>query len=302
MVLATQSEFAKDVLERRVGVQLTEALSAVYGREITIAVTVQPSSEPPSEDEKDGEAATVAEEPSARAFPGTGRDPAGSAYDVEPARLNGKYVFETFVIGASNRFAHAASVAVAETPAKAYNPLFVYGESGPRQDPPPARGRVTTPRSCTPGHMRVRYVNSEEFTNEFINSHPRRQAAGRLPPKRYREVDLLLVDDIQFLENKERTQEEFFHTFNDAAQRNSKQIVISSDRPTQAAGHARGPAAQPLRVGAHHRRLSRPTSRPGSPSCRKKSAAGRLRGCRREVARVHRHPHRAATSGSSRGR
>jgi chromosomal replication initiator protein len=155
--------------------------------------------------------------------------PAGAAASGQPrpglTRLNPKYTFETFVIGSSNRFAHAAAVAVAEAPAKAYNPLFIYGDSG--------LGKTHLLHAI--GHyaqslyqgLKVRYVSSEEFTNDFINMiRDGKQEGFR---RRYRDVDVLLVDDIQFLENKEGTQEEFFHTFN-TLHNASKQIVISSDR------------------------------------------------------------------------
>jgi chromosomal replication initiator protein len=155
----------------------------------------------------------------------TGPDPARGAPRSQ-TRLNEKYTFDTFVIGASNRFAHAAAVAVSEAPARAYNPLFVWGDSG--------LGKTHLLHAV--GHyaqrlfsgMRVRYVSTEEFTNDFINSlRDDRKVAFQ---RRYRDVDVLLVDDIQFLEGKEGTQEEFFHTFNTLHNAN-KQIVVSSDRP-----------------------------------------------------------------------
>ncbi|MFD1325520.1 chromosomal replication initiator protein DnaA [Micromonospora sonneratiae] len=156
-----------------------------------------------------------------------GRDDrrAGAGPDTGGNRLNPKYMFETFVIGSSNRFAHAASVAVAESPAKAYNPLFIYGSSGlGKTHLLHAIGHYAT----TLGHARsVRYVSTEEFTNDFINSL--RDDKTSAFQRRYRDVDILLIDDIQFLENRERTQEEFFHTFNTLHNAN-KQIVITSDR------------------------------------------------------------------------
>ena len=196
---------------------------------------------------------------------------------AEPARLNPKYTFETFVIGASNRFAHAAAVAVAEAPAKAYNPLFVYGESGlGKTHLLHAIGHYA--QNLYPG-VRVRYVNSEEFTNDFINSIRDDKASAF--QRRYRDVDVLLIDDIQFLQGKVQTQEEFFHTFNTLHNAN-KQVVITSDLPPKQLAGFEERMRVAVRVGPASPTSSRPTSRPASRSCARRRSASASR-CRDDV-------------------
>ena len=217
LLLSAPNVFAKDVLESRLRSVLNDSLSQKIGDRINIAVTVAENieviDEPGFDIEFDANAPRV----------GTGRQESAPK-SSEQSQLNPRYIFETFVIGASNRFAHAAAVAVAEAPAKAYNPLFIYGESG--------LGKTHLLHAIGAyakelyGGLRVRYVSSEEFTNDFINSI--RDDKASVFQRRYRDLDVLLVDDIQFFAKKNRTQEEFFYLFN-ALTQSKKQVIMTCD-------------------------------------------------------------------------
>jgi chromosomal replication initiator protein len=208
-VVAVPNDFTREWIEGHYVGLLRAIVQDATGRERRIQITVQDGLEPPL---------------------ATGMAPALTAVVEPPARaegpLNAKYTFDSFVIGSSNRFAHAAALAVAEAPAQAYNPLFIYGGTG--------LGKTHLMQAIAQyvaehtGHLTARYVTSETFMNDFINSLRDKRIEGF--KHRYRNYDLLLVDDIQFFEGKERIQEEFFHTFNSLYETGA-QIVLSSDRP-----------------------------------------------------------------------
>ena len=213
LYLEVPNELTRSMLEQRVRVPLLTAIAdSADGEVANFAIVVNPS---------------IETEPLPIVAPASDQTgPAGAAPPTprRDSRLNPKYSFDNFVIGGSNRFAHAAAFAVAEAPAKAYNPLFIYGDSG--------LGKTHLLHAI--GHyaenlyhgIQVRYVNSEDFTIDFINAIQNNTVAAF--NKRYREVDILLIDDIQFLQGKEQTQEAFFHTFNTLHDHN-KQVVITSD-------------------------------------------------------------------------
>ena len=238
-IIAVPNDFTRNQLEGRLRNHIEDALTEGFGREIRMLVTVNPALEEEPQPTRSmnrqmdlslcRQTIQVGVRAARSASRSSRHEPVGASGERRPSaletRLNPKYTFETFVIGSSNRFPHAAAVAVAEAPGKAYNPLLVYGESG--------LGKTHLLHAI--GHYvrslysnaKVRYVSSEEFTNEFINAI-RDDRQDRFK-RRYRDVDVLLIDDIQFLEGKTQTQEEFFHTFNTLHNAN-KQIVLTSDR------------------------------------------------------------------------
>ena len=218
LYLEVPNELTRGMLEQRIRVPLIEAITGAAEDVTNFAIVVNPEMQ----------AATLTTVPDLGADAASSLDAPPSPPDVtarrSDSRLNPKYNFDNFVIGGSNRFAHAAAVAVAEAPAKAYNPLFIYGDSG--------LGKTHLLHAI--GHyaenlysgIRVRYVSSEEFTNDFINAIQNNRSAAF--QSRYREVDILLIHDIQFLQRAVETQEAFFHTFN-TLHDHSKQVVITSD-------------------------------------------------------------------------
>ncbi len=225
--LEVPNEFTASMLNQRMRVPLLAAMSDldVPAPVTSFYVVVNPELEEVRAAEPQSPVDELAEPVELHAAPPAVFDTSGTDRPRD-SRLNPKYSFDSFVIGQSNRFAHAAAVAVAEAPAKAYNPLFIYGDSGlGKTHLLHAIGHYAM--SLYPG-IRVRYVSSEEFTNDFINSIANNR--GSLFQQRYRNIDILLIDDIQFLQGKAETQEAFFHTFNILHDHN-KQIVITSDVP-----------------------------------------------------------------------
>ena len=217
--VAAPNGFAKDWLENRYRSLIAQTLARIVGYSVNVEFEVREAGP---------------EAPAEEAQPEVVR-PAGPKVRLEPGRvggegggvnLNSRYTFRTFIVGSANRLAHAASLSVAERPGEAYNPLFLYGGVGlGKTHLMHAVGNAVVARFP---RKRVVYATSEKFTNDFITSIQQ----GRIDDfrARYRKIDLLLIDDIQFIADKERTQEEFFHTFN-AIHEDGKQIVLSSDRP-----------------------------------------------------------------------
>ena len=235
LYLEVPNELTREMIQQRMRTYIQDALApnAEFGGPTNFAVVVNPEIEAAFTQNLPLDEPTTPERVVPVSYTDTytdatepPRDSTRSAIASNDARLNPKYTFENFVSGGSNRMAHAAAFAVAEAPAKAYNPLFIYGDSG--------LGKTHLLHAV--GHyalnlypkIKVRYVSSEEFTNDFINSIQNNRTAQFQAD--YRDVDLLLIDDIQFMEGKDQTQEAFFHTFNTLHGHN-KQVVITSDKP-----------------------------------------------------------------------
>ena len=227
VIVETPNSYAKQWLERRAGDLIRRTLSNILGYTVQVRVVVGGNGGPAAKKESSRRRrapAAPAEESSTRE---TSRQL--PLLPALPGGLNPRYTFCTFVVGSSNRMAHAATMAVAENPAHAYNPLFIYGGVGlGKTHLLHAVGHYARQRSPD---LRILYVSSETFTNELINAIRRQQTDAFR--QRYRNNDILLIDDIQFIAGKESTQEEFFHTFN-TLHSACKQVVITSDRPPKA--------------------------------------------------------------------
>ena len=220
-VVGVNNAYAKDWLENRLSSAVRRTLTGIVGRTVEVRFVVWPAAG----------AAASAPEPVEAAVSLIEAAVAPASYPAMTttggSTLNPKYKFETFVVGPSNRLAHAASMAAAENPAKAYNPLFIYGGVG--------LGKThllqAVGNACRGQGLSVLYVSSEEFTNDMINAI-RNHTTENFRDK-YRSIDVLLIDDIQFIAGKESTQDEFFHTFN-TLHGQDKQLVMTSDRPPKA--------------------------------------------------------------------
>jgi chromosomal replication initiator protein len=231
LLVGTRHEYARDWLDKRYSGLLASTVTSVSGRPMRVRFLVADEAPVPGEGASPAAATAPVE-----ARPASGAVVLPNMEAVETQRVkeatdgdfNPKYTFDSFVMGSSNRFAHAAAMAVAESPGTAYNPLFIYGGVGlGKTHLLQAIGHYVS--SHYP-HLRVKYVSTETFTNDFITSIQDKGKRNDGFRKLYRTNDVLLVDDIQFLSGKEGTQEEFFHTFN-ALQQAGKQIILSSDRP-----------------------------------------------------------------------
>lgn len=222
LVVAVPNDFSRERVASKHRDWIESTLTQHFGRPIHLAVSVDPSLEGDVDDDDTVAPELPLEAPEVAA-------PTASQAGPNGVRLNPKYTFENFVIGSSNRFAHAAAVAVAEAPGKSYNPLMIYGPSGLGKTHL-LHGIGHYVRQYFP-QVRVKYVSTEELTNDFINAISENRTVEFR--RTYRDIDVLLIDDIQFLESKIQTQEEFFHTFN-TLHNAQKQIVMTSDRPPKA--------------------------------------------------------------------